>query len=284
MVKKSRKNYSKLSREEQAQLVCDALEDKPGAWIRLREQYKSLCIDLVKKRYKGYDFDIFKKERDKDEDQRRECELNSEIDIFLISVARNYDATKGNFSTYLGYYVQGQFDNYIKIRSQFLKLSSSKKIKHISAYLNEEMEKMSLSFENQPTEEQFATLANNLNAKVKDVKLVYDFRHLSREYPEWGGEDEALGDEPEASSEALLANVPFHLIPEEICIINDLREKIRNLPMLLPEEERIIIDGIYFKERTLEDIGNELGYSGERIRQKKENILLKLRRMAKSFQ
>jgi len=282
MVKKSCKNYSKLSREEQAQLVSDALEDKPGAWIRLREQYKSLCIDIVKKKYKGYDFDIFKK--DKDEDKKREYELNSEIDMTLISAARKYDATKSDFSTYLGYYVKEQFDNYIKIRSQFLKLSNSKKIKHISAHLNKEMEKMSLSFENQPTEEQFATLANNIKAKVKDVKLVYDFRHLSREYPEWGGEDEAVGDEPEASSEALLANVPFHLIPEEVCIINDLREKIRNLPMLLPEEERIIIEGIYFKGRTLEDIGNELGYSGERIRQKKENILLKLRRMAKSFQ
>ena len=55
MAKKSVKNYSELTSDEQKKLVSDYIENKPGAEERLYNQYANMVIKFANK-YSGYDF------------------------------------------------------------------------------------------------------------------------------------------------------------------------------------------------------------------------------------
>lgn len=186
MAKKSVKNYSELTFDEQKKLVSDYIENKPGAEERLYNQYANMVIKFANK-YSGYDF--------------KQESLVSEATIGLLKAAKNYDETKGaSFFTYAYGYLQWYISDYVE--------NYGKKIKML----------------NNP---------ENLALDANEEDFV-------------------------ASSETDV---------ETACIDNDLRQKLKNIIMNLPEPKKTIMQNVGIDEISYNKVGEKLGLSGERIRQ-----------------
>ena len=54
---------------------------------------------------------------------------------------------------------------------------------------------------------------------------------------------------------------------ETACIDNDLRQKLKNIIMNLPEPKKTIMQNVGIDEISYNKVGEKLGLSGERIRQ-----------------
>ena len=117
--------------------------------------------------------------------------------------------------------------------------------------------------------------------KIADAMKI-NGRHISMDAPFTEGEDGSLidvmpnNDSPE---------------PDNMLVMESLREEIKRALQTLNERERKVIEaffGIDQPEKTLEEIGTEYGLTRERVRQIKEKAIRRLRhntqnKMLKTF-
>lgn len=188
----------------------------------------------------------------------------------LIEAAERYDVRRGyRFSTYATYLIQ----HYIRRG-----LGNEAKNIRVPVYFYEELkkykkvkDKLTVKYKRYPTEEELAKELNISLEKLKQYEMNFDDT-LSLNFS--SGEDK--------DTEIIELISDNSKTPEEEILDIDLKEKvdkILNSNMLTPREVEIIRLRFGFEERiyTLEEIGQKMGVTRERIRQIEQNALKKLR-------
>lgn len=211
--------------------------------------------------------------------QNRSLPLNdliNEGNLGLIKAATKFDETKGfKFISYAVWWIRQSIMQALAEQSRIVRLPMNKsgainQIKRAYAELEQQ-------FEREPTEEELAEI---LDMKPSDVRntLSAEVKQTSVDAP--------FGEDENGSLLDVLENVTTRPTDGNMVFHDSLKvETMRAIATLTNREQRIIImsfgigrDNPY----TLEEIGNEMELTRERVRQIREKAIQKLREPGKS--
>ncbi|MBP2070863.1 sigma-70 family RNA polymerase sigma factor [Thermoanaerobacterium butyriciformans] len=245
-----------LTRKEEAELFKRLRNGDKSAKDILVEHNMRLVQKMASKLSKpGFEFD----------------DLVQEGLIGLLTAIDKYDYTRGyKFSTYSVWYIRQRIQRYMKNTSKSVRLPI-----HIQEKINKVLSTMyDLEQKNgeKPTVKEIAVeMKLDENTVGKYLKLAESVASLNQ-----------YVDDEKCDAELI-----DYLVDEEVDIENEtineqLKQEIDKVLDILPERERLILElrfGIGTEEpMTLEQIGNMLGLTRERIRQIEIKALKKLRR------
>jgi RNA polymerase primary sigma factor len=198
-------------------------------------------------------------------------DLISEGNIGLMKAVERFDLSKrAKLSTYAGWWIRQSIKRAISSQSKIVRLpvhlgDKISKMRRVALRMSEELGR-------EPTDDELSTEIGIASEKVSELRSV-GIRPASLDAP-IGNDDSTEFGESVADEEA---RTPFELLRDK-----DLRNKIDGLLKELDDREKKIISqrfGFGSGERkTLQQIGNKLGVSRERIRQLENAALAKLRR------
>lgn len=197
-------------------------------------------------------------------------DLIQEGNVGLIEAAKKYDVNKGfRFSTYATWWVRQKIGRALSDQSRSIRVPAHiaelvSKIKKIMGTMTQELGRT-------PTEEE---IAKKLNVEVDKVKVALDMSQAisSLDVPVGEDEETTIGDlQADPSVKNLMAN----LIDEAN------RQIIETVFATLNEREANVLRlrfGMNVNHAyTLEEVGNELGITRERVRQIETRALRKMR-------
>ena len=148
-------------------------------------------------------------------------------------------------------------------------------------FRNRKADKFEQQYERRASVDELAEQTDLPEDKIADAMKI-NGRHISMDAPFTEGEDGSLIDVmPNSDSPE----------PDNMLVMESLREEIKRALQTLNERERKVIEaffGIDQPEKTLEEIGTEYGLTRERVRQIKEKAIRRLRhntqnKMLKTF-
>lgn len=197
-------------------------------------------------------------------------DLIQEGNVGLIEAAKKYDVEKGfRFSTYATWWVRQKIGRALSDQSRSIRVPAHiaelvSKIKKIMGVMTQELGRT-------PTEEE---IAKKLNVEIDKVKVALDMSQAvsSLDVPVGEDEETTIGDlQADPSVKNLMAN----LIDEAN------RQIIETVFATLNEREANVLRlrfGMNVNHAyTLEEVGNELGITRERVRQIETRALRKMR-------
>ncbi|MFI3295240.1 MAG: RNA polymerase sigma factor RpoD/SigA [Rikenellaceae bacterium] len=201
-------------------------------------------------------------------------DLINEGNLGLIKAAEKFDETRGfKFISYAVWWIRQSILQALAEQSRIVRLplnqvGSLNRINKAFARFEQENERT-------PSSEELARLLDLPKEKVSDTLRVSG-RHVSVDAPFAEGDDNSLLDVLVNSDSP---NADRTLINESLCTEID-----RALSTLTDRERDIIrfFFGIGCSEMTLEEIGEELGLTRERVRQIKEKAIHRLRNSSRS--
>lgn len=184
----------------------------------------------------------------------------------LIKAARLYDGTKGcKFISYAVWWIRQSIVGAIYKVSNTIKFSISHVIKQHK--IKKIVNKLEAKLGRAPTIEEIADNIELSESQINDI-FLYDKDVVSTD-DSTGLEDITVGD-----------TIYGNDYPDEEVDKDSITEEIGTIISRLGDREQDIIRmffGISVKELTLEEIGEKFGTTAERIRQIKEDALIKLR-------
>lgn len=184
----------------------------------------------------------------------------------LIKAARLYDGTKGcKFISYAVWWIRQSIVGAIYKVSNTIKFSISHVIKQHK--IKKIVNKLEAKLGRAPTIEEIANNIELSESQINDI-FLYDKDVVSTD-DSTGLEDITVGD-----------TIYSNDYPDEEIDKDSITEEIGTIISRLGDREQDIIRmffGISVKELTLEEIGEKFGTTAERIRQIKEDALIKLR-------
>ena len=211
--------------------------------------------------------------------QNRSLPLNdliNEGNLGLIKAAKKFDETKGfKFISYAVWWIRQSIMQALAEQSRIVRLPMNKsgainQIRRAYAELEQQ-------FEREPTEEE---LAETLEMKPSEVRntLGAEVKQMSMDAP--FGEDES------GSLLDVLENVTTGPTDGELVFNDSLKvETLRALSTLTAREREVIMMSFgigHDNPYTLEEIGDAMGLTRERVRQIREKALQKLREPSKN--
>ncbi|GAB4374194.1 MAG: sigma-70 family RNA polymerase sigma factor [Calditrichia bacterium] len=202
-------------------------------------------------------------------------DLINEGNLGLIKAANRFDETRGfRFISYAVWWIRQSILQALAEQARIVRLPLNRV--GLINKVNQIIRELEQQYNREPTYEEISNLlkvsgddvANALNNGVFHLSLDQPFRHS-----EEGNMKEIL-DNPNSPS------------PDSDLIKESLKQEIRRvLKTLSPREEKIIMMyfGIdYERPLTLEEIGDRLNLTRERVRQIKERALVRLRHQSRS--
>lgn len=184
----------------------------------------------------------------------------------LVKAAKHYDGTKGyKFISYAVWWIRQAIISAIYNASNTIRFSTS----HLSRQykIKRSISKLETQLERSPTIEEISQDIDMPVSQVNDI-FLYDREIISAD-SSTGTEDLTIGDAIQGDSYS-----DTNIIKE-----SNLEYVDRIISRLGGREQDIIrlLFGINVREQTLEEVGNKFGTTAERIRQIKENALVKLK-------
>lgn len=248
---------SRISPEEEAELASRIRGGDEEAVRTLVESNLRFVVSVAKT-YQGHGLAL--------------ADLINEGNLGLIKAAWKFDPTRGfKFISYAVWWIrqsilQGIADQSRMVRLPLNQIGVLNKISRLrGAFLQDN--------EREPTDEELSALSNIPEGKIGEA-LRSSASHLSLDNP---FDDESDG--------TLLDVVPDTTTPETDADLT--KESLRSdlaevMKMLAPREREIVLSayGIGCKEKSLEEIGDEMSLTRERVRQIKEKAIRKLARPA----
>lgn len=207
-------------------------------------------------------------------------DLIDEGNIGLIKAAQKFDETRGfKFISYAVWWIRQSILQAIAEQSRIVRLPLNQvgSVNKINKVLN----KFEQENERRASIDEIAERVDLPEDKIADAMKI-NGRHISMDAPFTEGEDGSLIDVmPNSDSPE----------PDNMLVMESLREEIKRALQTLNERERKVIEaffGIDQPEKTLEEIGTEYGLTRERVRQIKEKAIRRLRhntqnKMLKTF-
>lgn len=252
---KSISHFPRLSFEEEKLLSEKALKGNQEAINTLVECNLRLVVSIAKKYY-GCGLHIL--------------DLIQEGNLGLMKAATKYDANTGyRFSTCATWWIRQAISRALSDNSRTIRIPANvyelvTKIKKISATLTQELRR-------QPTEEE---IAKALDIDIDKIRVAMDMSKsvTSLDTPVGEDDDTCIGDLIEcASSDNPLTNIFKEANREIIDSVLD---------TLSPREAKILRARFGIgsdKMKTLEEVGQELGVTRERVRQIEAKAIRKMR-------
>lgn len=249
-----------LSEEEEKELGKRSAAGDESARRRLEEGNLRLVVSLAK-RYTGRGVQLM--------------DLIQEGNIGLMHAAEKYDYKKENrFSTYASWWIKEAMQRAIDQQSREIRVpvhvaENMKKVQKAAKDLQQELGR-------DVTPKEIAEkMGDRTEEDVKNI-LTYLQSPVSLETPIGEDGEDSLGDMVEDRSETT---------PEEAMDILVRREEVKELLETLNDRERQVIQLRYglgdSRTHTLEEIGETLGVTRERVRQIEARAMEKLRKNAK---
>ena len=196
-------------------------------------------------------------------------DLINEGNLGLIKAAEKFDETRGfKFISYAVWWIRQSILQALAEQSRIVCLPLNQ-VRHLNR-INRAFSKFEQEYERNPSSDELAEVMDIEPEKVEEMMRMAG-KHTSIDAPFAEGEESNMLDVL-ADAGATVADEQFD--KESLAI------EVRRTLALLPERERLILSmfyGIDYPEQTLEEIGEKLGLSRERVRQIKEKTLKKLR-------
>jgi RNA polymerase primary sigma factor len=198
-------------------------------------------------------------------------DLINEGNVGLIEAAKRFDADKGcKFITYAVWWIRQAILQAIAQQSRIVRLPVSKA--NMAYKVGKMAERLGHTHHREATIEEIAKELKVDPRQIEELKRVFN-QHLSLNGP--------LSDDTEAELYQFVPNDSSPM-PDEMLMDDSLAADVEELIASLPPRESKIMR-LYFglgRERphTLQEIGDELGLTRERVRQIKEKVISKLRK------
>ncbi|MDR2836375.1 MAG: RNA polymerase sigma factor RpoD/SigA [Bacteroidales bacterium] len=202
------------------------------------------------------------------------ADLINEGNLGLIKAAEKFDETRGfRFISYAVWWIRQSILQSLAEQSRIIRLPLNQN--SLLNKINKTIAKFEIENERKPTMEELAAKLNLPEDKLTET-LKTQGKHQSVDAPFANGEDGTFLD--------ILENKD--VMPTDSNLTKEsLTTEIKRSLSTLTEREKIIITlfyGIDGQENTLEEIGDELGLTRERVRQIKEKALRRLRHSSRS--
>jgi RNA polymerase primary sigma factor len=200
-------------------------------------------------------------------------DLINEGNLGLIKAARRFDETKGfKFISYAVWWIRQSIMQAIMEDSRMIRIPNNKSC--IKNKMKQAIQSFLQSFEREPSCEELADMLN-MKEKEVDLLLASTHKHISM--------DEPLGGEYADDSVTLHDHMYCHEddLPETELSKDDNRRLLYNAIKRLDNREQEILKAYYglggHSPMNLEEVGELCGLTRERVRQIKENALIRLR-------
>ena len=203
-------------------------------------------------------------------------DLITEGNIGLIKAAEKFDETRGfKFISYAVWWIRQTILQALAEQSRIVRLP----LNQVSAVsrMKKVIQQFEQEYERKPSAQELAELTDVAEDKIHDA-LRSDGRHVSVDAPFQEGEDNSLLD--------LMTN-PDMPSTDNVMMGESLTLEIDRVLSSLKEREELVIRmsfGIGEREMTLDEIGDKLGLTRERVRQIKEKAIKQLRESGMSKQ
>ena len=203
-------------------------------------------------------------------------DLITEGNIGLIKAAEKFDETRGfKFISYAVWWIRQTILQALAEQSRIVRLP----LNQVSAVsrMKKVIQQFEQEYERKPSAQELAELTDVAEDKIHDA-LRSDGRHVSVDAPFQEGEDNSLLD--------VMTN-PDMPSTDNVMMGESLTLEIDRVLSSLKEREELVIRmsfGIGEREMTLDEIGDKLGLTRERVRQIKEKAIKQLRESGMSRQ
>ena len=203
-------------------------------------------------------------------------DLITEGNIGLIKAAEKFDETRGfKFISYAVWWIRQTILQALAEQSRIVRLP----LNQVSAVsrMKKVIQQFEQEYERKPSAQELAELTDVAEDKIHDA-LRSDGRHVSVDAPFQEGEDNSLLD--------VMTN-PDMPSTDNVMMGESLTLEIDRVLSSLKEREELVIRmsfGIGEREMTLDEIGDKLGLTRERVRQIKEKAIKQLRESGMSKQ
>jgi RNA polymerase primary sigma factor len=203
-------------------------------------------------------------------------DLINEGNVGLVKAAQKFDETRGfKFISYAVWWIRQSIMQALAEQSRLVRLPLNKvgslsKIRKALIHLEQE-------FDREPSAEELATYLD-IDVREVETTLKLSSRHTSLDAPLIDGETNSLAD--------VLRNDNAEMADSHLDYGDSLRKETeRSLNSLTPRQKDVI--SLYYgigveHPLSLEDIGEELGITRERVRQIKDKAINKLRSTSRS--
>ncbi len=197
-------------------------------------------------------------------------DLIDEGNIGLVKAAEKFDETRGfKFISYAVWWIRQSILQAIAEQSRIVRLP----LNQVGALtkINAEISKFEQEYQRKPSVEELSMITDIDESKI-DVAIKADTHHMSIDAPFGEDDDNSMADVMASGDDSRTdKHVDFESMSLEL---NNVLNKV------LKEREVIIVRecyGIGCHEKGLEEIGDELGLTRERVRQIREKSIIKLR-------
>jgi len=197
-------------------------------------------------------------------------DLINEGNLGLIKAAQRFDETRGfKFISYAVWWIRQSIMQALAEQARIVRLPLNK-IGSINR-INKTFSQLEQEFQREPTTEEVAEILETTTDMVEDAMKVSS-HHISMDAPLRDDDDNSMYD-------VMLNNESPS--PDEGLIDNSLRKEIERTLSTLGSREAEVIRYYYglngYRQHTLEEIGDTLGLTRERVRQIKEKSIKKLK-------
>ena len=254
--------YGVLTPEEELNLFHRFHSEDPDA-LTLIVNHNLRFVVSVAKKYQNLGLNL--------------SDLINEGNLGLITAAKRFDTSRGfKFISYAVWWIRQSILSAINEKSNMIRRPLN--VNNLTSKVQRTISDLNQKFERMPSIDEICEAAE---LKPEDVKKSLE------SYQKTSSLDAPVLEDSDSSFGSLMADDSLETPDHKLSVIETQKKEIDHLLESLSEREATILKlsfGIDCKHpMTMDDIGEQVGVSRERVRQIKDRVLVKLRKSSQGF-